>query len=58
MSIKLTIQIERYAKIKNKKKKTFTLYMYITSLVLPTEKTVPTVWLLEESPKMRKKILI
>ena len=68
MSMKLTIQIERCVKIKyNKARKNFHFlhvdhfdqYSWdgpqdlLSLLVLSTEKTVPTVWWLEESPKMK-----
>ena len=71
MLMKLTIQIEKYAKIKNKKARKnfhfihvdhFVQYSWdgpqdlLSSLVLPTEKTVPTVWQLEESPIMKNKV--
>ena len=68
ISMKLTIQIEIYAKIKNKKTRKnfhfvhvdhFDQYSWdgpqdlLSSLILPTEKTVPTIWRLEKSPKMK-----
>ena len=71
MSMKLIVQIERSVKIKNKKTRKnfhfvhvdrFDQYSWnglqdlLSSLILPTEKTVPIVWWLEESPKMKNEV--